>query len=263
MKMTKCYLIPTIFSVFLSVPVLGQTELSPPEDGPYPLIGRAEPTLAQTGPLSVVIVPLAADPNQDALDVKKLKTEVERELTKAGIQVSVAGQGVTHKLPISTDLKIQIETLRLQDSQRCVLRVQTSLARAVRLAPQGSFYFKADVWNTPPAIQAVPDKSMPLKVTRVAMEQVEAFVVAWHAANPAGAQSARPGDISKSDQRQARRPIESQAVKSAFVASKNSQVFHKSTCRAVKRISPANLIRYNSRDEAVADGKRPCRICKP
>ena len=48
-----------------------------------------------------------------------------------------------------------------------------------------------------------------------------------------------------------------------FVASKNSVVFHKPDCSSVGRISEKNLVGYKSRREAIEDGKRPCRICKP
>ncbi len=48
-----------------------------------------------------------------------------------------------------------------------------------------------------------------------------------------------------------------------YVASKNSKVFHLKDCSAAKRISEKNLKEYDSRMQALADGKRPCKICKP
>jgi hypothetical protein len=48
-----------------------------------------------------------------------------------------------------------------------------------------------------------------------------------------------------------------------YVSSKNSQVFHRPNCRSAKRIKPENLIGYNSREEAIQAGKRPCKVCKP
>ncbi len=48
-----------------------------------------------------------------------------------------------------------------------------------------------------------------------------------------------------------------------YVASKNSEVFHKPQCRWAKKISKRNLVGYNSTDEAVKAGKRPCKLCKP
>ena len=54
-----------------------------------------------------------------------------------------------------------------------------------------------------------------------------------------------------------------QAPEQGYVASAKSQVFHKASCRYAKRISPANLKHYATRDEALADGKTPARCCNP
>ncbi len=48
-----------------------------------------------------------------------------------------------------------------------------------------------------------------------------------------------------------------------YVASKNSKVFHKADCREAARILDTNLIHFNTREEAIASGRRPCKACKP
>jgi len=48
-----------------------------------------------------------------------------------------------------------------------------------------------------------------------------------------------------------------------YVASKNSKTFHKSTCSAARRITEANLLRFDSREAALRSGRRPCKICNP
>ena len=48
-----------------------------------------------------------------------------------------------------------------------------------------------------------------------------------------------------------------------YVASKNSQVFHKAGCKSAAKISEKNLVHYNSRDEAIQAGKKPCHECNP
>ena len=52
-------------------------------------------------------------------------------------------------------------------------------------------------------------------------------------------------------------------VSSGFVASANSQVFHKPDCKSVAKISEKNLVHYATRDEAIQAGKRPCHECNP
>lgn len=48
-----------------------------------------------------------------------------------------------------------------------------------------------------------------------------------------------------------------------YASSKRSDVFHRSSCASVDKISAHNLVVYASRDEATKAGKRPCSICKP
>jgi phosphatidylserine/phosphatidylglycerophosphate/cardiolipin synthase-like enzyme len=49
----------------------------------------------------------------------------------------------------------------------------------------------------------------------------------------------------------------------SYVASKNSEVFHRADCKSAAKIAARNVIRYNTRDEAVSAGKRPCAECRP
>lgn len=48
-----------------------------------------------------------------------------------------------------------------------------------------------------------------------------------------------------------------------YVASKNSKVFHRADCKEAKRILQKNLIHFDTREEAIASGRRPCAECKP
>jgi len=48
-----------------------------------------------------------------------------------------------------------------------------------------------------------------------------------------------------------------------YVASKNSNIFHKPDCKWVKKISPKNLIGFKSREEAIRSGRRACKNCRP
>jgi len=48
-----------------------------------------------------------------------------------------------------------------------------------------------------------------------------------------------------------------------YIASKNSKIFHRSTCRFSKTISPKNLVKFDSRAKALQTGRRPCKTCSP
>ncbi len=50
---------------------------------------------------------------------------------------------------------------------------------------------------------------------------------------------------------------------SGYVGSVNSTVFHIPGCRNAEKIFPKNLVRFHTRDEAIAAGRRPARDCNP
>jgi hypothetical protein len=48
-----------------------------------------------------------------------------------------------------------------------------------------------------------------------------------------------------------------------YVGSKNSDVYHYPSCHYVDRIKPENLIYFDTPEDAIAAGYRPCKVCKP
>jgi len=116
-------------------------------------------------------------------------------------------------------------------------------------------------------------KQDPLTVAKTGLAKMKdavnkALGVSYNPAdNPAGRQ---PSDVrtSKADslatsEERAEPAAKSAVTKYGYVASDNSEVFHKAECRWAKRIKPENLVGYNSRDAAINAGKRPCKLCKP
>ena len=45
-----------------------------------------------------------------------------------------------------------------------------------------------------------------------------------------------------------------------YVASRHNKPFHTLSCRWAKKIS---AVYYSTRDEAINDGHRPCKVCMP
>ena len=48
-----------------------------------------------------------------------------------------------------------------------------------------------------------------------------------------------------------------------YVASANREPFHRLSCRWAQKIAPKNAVYYNTRQEAIQDGHRPCKVCRP
>jgi hypothetical protein len=211
--------------------------------------------------LHVTIIQTGEEPNEFAWE--KLKEEINKRLSQAGIKVFYPEPGVMYKLPIWPELEICVCLLKIEQSQQYIFHIQTLLAKNIYVKVEPALQQKADVWKTEPVMQAISSQGMPSKVTEVVLEQVDGFIGAWRAANPKGVQPAGANQVVLRERKPAQPPATTPAAKYSYVASKNSKVFHKPGCTWVKRIAPENLVYYKTREDAINDGKRPCKTCEP
>ena len=49
----------------------------------------------------------------------------------------------------------------------------------------------------------------------------------------------------------------------AYVGNSNSMKFHDDDCRWAKKISSEHRVEFEDRDEAIAEGYVPCKVCRP
>ena len=264
MKTRNHYLLLATVLTILSAPALAKQAPSLPEDLPRPLIGRAHPVLAGIKGLHVDIAMPEAWAKKYGLALKDLKSKIEIKLTLRGIaQIPRLYNG---RIITSPELRVDINVLRLDNSQQHVFRVQTSLVRSVHLATQPKLGFQADVWKAKAAMQAVSADEIPPTITKVVLEQVDSFIADYRIANPPGKRPTDANDIATlitAPTRQTKPTVKPTTAEHKYVASKNSKVFHKPDCSSAKRIKPTNLVTYGTRDKATEAGKRPCKICKP
>jgi hypothetical protein len=258
MQKGKSYLFPAVVIGILCTSALSKVESPTLADESF-LISQINPTLAGIKELCIVILPSDNEPNKDGLARKELLTKVEQKLRQSGVKINPGIAGDILNIP---ELRVYVDMLKPADSQQYVFRIEISLARKIVLPEQQKLGLKADVWKTEPIMEAVSVENMPARVTDAVLKQVEAFIGAYLTANPAGAKT---DDVaSQVPQKEQAKPQEEQrAAKYQYVASKNSKVFHKSECSSAKRISPENIVGYTSREEAMAAGKRPCKLCNP
>ncbi len=50
---------------------------------------------------------------------------------------------------------------------------------------------------------------------------------------------------------------------SEYVASRMRKPFHHVSCRWAREIVDSNKVYYETREDAIRDGHRPCKICNP
>ena len=260
MKTKMNFFLPAVVVLIFCTSVHAQLPHSDGRD----LFDLTDKSLTGIKQVYVSVIRLGNEPNQDGLVWNKLRTEIIDKLAYAGIKTTPDITAVPLGI---AELRVKVEMLKLAASQQYVFRIQTSLARAVTLPRKRRPSFKVDVWSTEPQMQAITIKDMAGTVTKVVSEQVEIFSNAYLAANPRRVRPAKAvqrEQLSKPARRKAAEKTNQRStVKYQYVASKNSKVFHKPACIAASTIKPSNFGGYNSRDEAVKAGKRPCKRCKP
>jgi hypothetical protein len=248
----------TVLAVVFSTTVFAEEK---PSDTML-LIGRPNSALAGVREVSVVITTAGSEPNMDVA-LADLRAKVIGRLYDAGFAVSRSPAG--HILT-GPELRINIDMLKLESCEVCVLSVQTSLARGVALPDNGRLHIGADVWKAESGLRSVATEKMSDEVSSIVQEQIQAFVTACPVAGAGDKQS----DVNqtrlqprKTATEKNTKPAKQQAVESSYVASKNGEVFHRPGCQSAGKILPENLVTYSTREEAIDAGKRPCKRCNP
>jgi hypothetical protein len=256
MKNGKYYIGIAIVTGILCIPASGGVECL--SDSYMPVL----PDISESAGI-VVMISSDCESNINSVAWGELQEKVFQKIIKAGIKrYSGPIRGNPMHLPMPT-LRIDVDMLKLDDSQQYIIRIQTSLAVEVSLANEPKRSMKADVWWTIPAMQVVSIEEMPAKVTEVVLHQVDRFIESYLEVNAPHKQPSDANDISEATEEQLKPVAESTPAEYKYVASKNSKVFHKHDCIWVKRIKPENLVNYSSRDEAINAGKKPCKQCNP
>jgi len=221
---------------------------------------KPNPALAGIKELSIILTPADSEPNTDVLKRANIKAEVISRLYDAGFKIGLSSAD-------APELNIKVTVLKLESIEQYVVSVQTSLVRSVTLVNGDErFSVIADVWKMDSGIRIMAAERIVDEVPAIVREQVQVFIASC---TPTASVDKKP-DVNQLRQQLRKvtddkdtKPAKQQAVEATFVASKNSQVFHKASCPSAKRISPNNLVSYATRDEAIAAGKKPCERCNP
>jgi hypothetical protein len=255
MKLAAYFPLLVTAILFPHLTVFAQAELEDSRDD-LSLISKPDPALAGIEPMCVVVVSHNTEPNRAALLLKSVKRKTETDLKKAGIEVFIVPD--ENNPPELPELRISVDIFRPDNSGRCFLHVQTSLAKLVYLDKDLAMSIKTDVWKIGPAMEVTSLENMQTVTMRMVSKQVAVFIHACVAANNADKSSGAGGT------KTAAAPVaKSGSDELHYVASKNGKAFHIPTCRSAARIKPENLVTYNTREDALAAGKNPCKQCKP
>lgn len=258
--MKNYILIPTILVMAVCAYASGQSKPTASTDN-LVLLGRPNPALCGIDRVYIVI----EGPDRSRLDKDRrwqsLRSEVLGEIQGAGIKTLPPVSPGTAARPEIPEFHIQIQTTEPNDSQQSILFVRSFLTRQVYFSEDRSVTIKAEVWQTEAVLQFVPTDRCLAEISKIALRDAKAFahsvITARRKKVSANTFASEPND------REAAKSQRTQIPTGAFVASKNSRVFHKPDCTFAEFILPDNLVTYKTRDDAIKAGKRPCKRCKP
>jgi hypothetical protein len=260
MKTGKIHLFVYILMAVAVINVYAQNQLPEPEDKPL-LIANPNPALSGVNELHVQIIKTFVTEDRTGVNWDKLQLAIEKKLRQEDINC------VEPKLSSVPCVKVYVHFLEVPKSQQFVFYIQTSFSRLMTLKESQKTDILVDVWKTDPVMQIMSAENIHTKMTDVILEQIETFIQAYKTANIRKFRI--PDAVADQNEplKELIQPVQLAAEESMsqyrFVASKNSSVFHKPDCRWAQNISQDNLVTYNSREEAIQAGKRPCKLCNP
>ena len=282
MRITYHFTLGILF-IIISCPAFAQQELETFPQSPY-LVGHTNPALADVNCLYIAVI-LRGSYNEPNFS---LTTKIENQLEDIfrDSDINVIGTNVDANSPLVTlakkrfgsasnlrwkpanipEFRVEVDLLNLADTDQFVFRLQTSFAKRVVLEDIPKANIRADVWTDEPVMSLVPSRELMDSIVAAAVGQAQTFIRSWsavkiaHNRNEVNQTSLRSH---RSSEREKVKAAQQQAIEYNFVASKNSQVFHKPGCPFAQKIASKNLVTYGSREEAIAAGKRPCKSCNP
>ena len=197
------------------------------------------------------------DVKETDLNQQDIRENIVKQLEQAGIKILPVKLWGT--APGRCRLKVLIKVYKPSDLKAFVYNLKVYFVQTVSLERIPETKIDAVTWelswlahgSKKRLAEAIPEN---LKL------MTDNFIRDYNIANPKGGESSGNIVSTTTPKGQTSSGI---AARYMYVSSKNSQVFHRPNCRSVKRIKPENLVGYNSRDEAIQAGKRPCKVCKP
>jgi len=260
MAARKYCLVLAVVTGILCVPVFGGAQL--------PRCGAA--ILKGTDGICVEISVLRNHLSKDDPLWAKLQATIEQAFNAAGIKMvfmpvfdAAAKKSLESESKIAARLKVTIDMLRINDSRQYVFHTQIFLAEKVYLTKEQSSSHWADIWKTRPVMRPAKAEELSAEIADAVPAQIETFINAYRTANPQVSRPCDANDVGPAGRQRVAPAAKAVIAEYKYVASKNSEVFHKPQCSSVKRIAAGNLTGYNSRAEAIKAGKRPCKRCKP
>lgn len=191
---------------------------------------------------------------------QEIQENIAKQIETAGIKVRPPQ--AWDKLPGRCRLRVAVRVYKPDQEDMFVYNLKVDFLQSVTLDRNPHVRIEAATWEL--MWFAHGSKSRLAQTIPQNLEVLAAsFIRDYYRANPDKDGAFDPEDPAATLGRHSGANPGSSVAKHGFVGSKTSDVFHKPDCRWIVNISPENLVTYQSRKEATAANKRPCKWCNP
>jgi hypothetical protein len=191
------------------------------------------------------------------LNQQGIREKIEAQLQQAGIKIKPKQFWGT--VPGRCRLKVLVKVYKPHDLDTFIYNLKVYLVQTVILERIPETKIDAVTWELSWLAHGSKNRLAEAIPENLRL-MTDNFIRDYQFANPQGDESSGNLVSITTPKGQISSP---NVARYMYVSSKNSQVFHRPNCRSAKRIKPENLIGYNSREEVIQAGKRPCKVCKP
>ena len=208
----------------------------------------------------VVSVSTSKEAREAGLKEEAIRKEIATRLEQTGVKI------IPEYMYGPPRLHISINAYKIPRQEIFVDNIRVRLKQKVTLVRNPEEKINAVTWEFSWLSNSSPQRFVKHIQGHIKI-LIDAFIRDYRAANLPAKQPADANDIgtisTTTTTQQPKPPAKPAVAEYKYVASKNSKVFHKSECSWAKRIKPENLVGYNSKEDVMKAGKRPCKQCKP
>lgn len=224
----------------------------------------AELSQGQESLRGVQAITIEASCSKEAIEAGLVEKDegkaIEEQIVQAGVKVMPKQLLGTVPGRCRLQATIQIYKPSGLDILICDLRLSFIQTATLQRSPKTTV--DATTWEL--TRLAHGSKSEIVQIVRDNLKTMaESFIEDYVVANPKPAEQPAGADTPTQTNAPSAPDSGSETAEQRYIASKSSGVFHKPGCRWAQNISAANLMTYKSKDEAIKDGKRPCKSCNP
>jgi len=224
---------------------------------------KLNPRQASLRGANVMTVDLVCSQDVKETDLKQqdIRESIVQQLEQAGIKI-LPGQ-LWGTAPGRCRLKVLIKVYKPSDLDTFIYNLKVYFVQTVALERIPEAKIDAVTWELAWLAHGSKNR-LSEAVPKNLKIMTDNFVRDYNLANPQDGELSDTNTRSNVSVTAPQGQIRSGVVgRYKYVSSKNSQVFHSPQCRSAKRIKPENLVGYNSKNEVIQAGKRPCKVCKP